>query len=137
MANPFQGDDVDPFSGARDEEGNIKAPAPKKQNFKQAFADARRMGKDTFMWNGKKYTTELAKPKPKAKATDIGPGSKAGMGRIEDTMSETERRRGPAMEAMNKLASQEGRFGSFKKGGMVKKKIDGCATKGKTRGRMV
>jgi hypothetical protein len=27
MANPFQGDDVDPFSGVRDEEGNIEREA--------------------------------------------------------------------------------------------------------------
>jgi hypothetical protein len=29
--NPYQGDDVDPFSGARDEEGGIKREAPKKR----------------------------------------------------------------------------------------------------------
>lgn len=35
--------------------------------FKQAFADARKAGKSVFTFNGKKYTTELAKPKAKAK----------------------------------------------------------------------
>jgi hypothetical protein len=29
--NPFQGDDEDPFSGARDEEGAIKREEPKKK----------------------------------------------------------------------------------------------------------
>jgi len=33
---------------------------PKPQNFKQAFASARRQGKKTFIFNGKKYTTKLA-----------------------------------------------------------------------------
>jgi hypothetical protein len=76
--NPFQGDDVDPFSGVRDESGaikretgNVSKPAPAaKQNFGQAFAAARRAGKDDFTWNGKRYTTEMAKPaaKPAAKS---------------------------------------------------------------------
>jgi hypothetical protein len=76
--NPFQGTDVDPFSGARDESGaikretgNVSTPAPAaKQNFSQAFAAARRAGKDDFTWNGKRYTTEMAKPaaKPAAKS---------------------------------------------------------------------
>jgi hypothetical protein len=58
--NPFQGDDKDPFSAARGEDGGIKkqAPAPKKQTFGQAFAAARRAGKKTFTHNGKSFTTE-------------------------------------------------------------------------------
>jgi hypothetical protein len=35
--------------------------------FKQAFREARNNGDDTFTWNGKKYTTELAKPAAKPK----------------------------------------------------------------------
>jgi hypothetical protein len=80
--NPFQGDDVDPFSGVRDEEGGIRkeepsgnVATPKKETFKEAFASARKSGKDQFTWNGKKYSTELAKPAAK-KPTDtrrIGP----------------------------------------------------------------
>ena len=38
---------------------------PKKQSFKEAFAAARKAGGKTFEWNGKKYTTELAKPATK------------------------------------------------------------------------
>lgn len=44
-----------------------------KSSFGRAFAAARRAGKKTFSWNGKKYTTELAKTpkttsvKPKAR----------------------------------------------------------------------
>jgi len=33
--------------------------------FKEAFAHFRKKGAKTFEWNGKKYTTELAKPKGK------------------------------------------------------------------------
>ena len=33
--------------------------------FKEAFAHFRKKGAKTFMWNGKKYTTELAKSKGK------------------------------------------------------------------------
>ena len=33
--------------------------------FKEAFAHFRKKGDKTFTWNGKKYTTELAKPKGK------------------------------------------------------------------------
>ena len=36
--------------------------------FKQAFAEARRSGDKTFTWKGKKYTTELAQPKPAKEA---------------------------------------------------------------------
>ena len=67
MANPFQGDDVDPFSGARDEEGNIArepaaaAAAPeKKMTFGEAFKAARGRGDKTFEYMGKKFTTEMA-----------------------------------------------------------------------------
>jgi hypothetical protein len=50
-------------------------------NFKQAFAAARKAGKGTFSWNGKKYTTELKKEsktvKPKARPKDSLPKPKA------------------------------------------------------------
>jgi hypothetical protein len=72
--NPYQGGDYDFFEAARDETGAIRretgnVSTPAKQNFSQAFAAARRAGKDDFTWNGKRYTTELAKPaaKPAAK----------------------------------------------------------------------
>lgn len=37
-------------------------------SFGRAFAAARKAGKKTFSWNGKKYTTKLASDKPKVKA---------------------------------------------------------------------
>jgi hypothetical protein len=48
-----------------------EAEAPKKQSFKEAFAAARKGGGKTFEWNGKKFTTDLAAPKPKAKAPSL------------------------------------------------------------------
>lgn len=40
-------------------------PAEKKTTFKEAFAAARKDDKKTFMWEGKRYTTEMASsPKP-------------------------------------------------------------------------
>jgi hypothetical protein len=36
------------------------SPIPKKQSFKEAFAEARKGGDKTFEWEGKKYTTKLA-----------------------------------------------------------------------------
>jgi hypothetical protein len=47
----------------------IAAAAPAKTpSFKEAFAAARSGGDKTFEWGGKKFTTELAKPKAAAKA---------------------------------------------------------------------
>ena len=76
MANPYQGDDEDPFSGARNKAGETDPAkqepkqAPKKQSFGQAFAAARKSGEKTFTFNGKKYNTKLkeeaSKPAPKA-----------------------------------------------------------------------
>ena len=48
-------------------------PAAKKETFREAFARNRAAGKDTFTWNGKKYTTEMAKPTPRAPAAKAAP----------------------------------------------------------------
>ena len=134
--NPFQSDDQDDFSGIRDEEGNIKRDASKedepKKTFSQAFAQARKDGDKTFMFNGKKYTTELKSEKKAPSKPAIEPKSDA-----------------PKSERVRKL----GVFGDkgknprpanpskFKKGGSVKssasKRADGIAMKGKTKGRIV
>jgi hypothetical protein len=88
------------------------------KSFSQAFRDARAEGKDTFTWNGKKYTTEMAGAKKPA---------------AEEASFES-----PAPEVTD---TEEGRTTTFKRGGMVRssasKRADGCAQRGKTRGRMV
>jgi hypothetical protein len=38
-------------------------PEPKAPTFKEAFASARKGGEKVFEWQGKKFTTEMAKPK--------------------------------------------------------------------------
>jgi hypothetical protein len=83
--------------------------------FKEAFAAARKEGDKTFEWRGKKYTTEMAPSKPKAPAKRRPLPGKATEGKMSDVVG-------------------------AKKGGMVSsasKRGDGCAIKGKTRGRMV
>ncbi len=66
------------YGSAKDKAKNSKAnrikvdppktkvdPPKTKTTFKQAFARARKHGAVSFTWNGKKYTTELAKTKKK------------------------------------------------------------------------
>lgn len=158
MANPFQGDDEDPFEAARDKEtGKVKqvglAPSAKLSNFGAAFAAARKAGQKTFEFKGKKYTTEMAKPKAKPKAdtsraNEVPPGPKQKM--------EGKTASGVAREARGIKSGRAGAMGrdpsrygkpvaldelGFKKGGSVKssasKRADGIAMKGKTRGKMV
>jgi hypothetical protein len=71
-------EDVRSFAGTPENDSNAgmaeaSEPAPaKKMSFKEAFAAARGAGDKSFEWNGKKFTTEMAKPKaaaaPAAKA---------------------------------------------------------------------
>lgn len=138
--NPFQGDDVDPFSGVRDEEtGEIKreassaseskAETPKKQSFGQAFAAARKAGDSSFMFNGKKYTTKTKDEEQgkRARSAASNPKDNPYYGRT----------------VAQRAASMKAKGGSIKMatGGSVKssasKRADGCAVKGKTRGKMV
>jgi len=187
MANPFQGDDVDPFSGARDEEGNIArepaaaAAAPeKKMTFGEAFKAARGRGDKTFEYMGKKFTTEMAGGKKSAgttsaktdsdkpKSTTYADAAKSSRS-LGDLMNESTQSREDLKEAVRsgkektlgtKLQEFGGRFKralmtgrpqgeGMKKGGKVKKyasggsvssaskRADGCAQRGKTKGRMV
>ena len=102
---------------------NVFPEPTKKMSFKEAFASARKSGDKTFEWEGKKYTTELASEKPKAKNKETFSASKA-IGAS------------PAKKAPDFMRKTMG----FKSGGSVSsasKRADGCAVKGKTRGKMV
>jgi hypothetical protein len=57
-------------AGAEEETSVRSKPTapPKKQSFGEAFKSARTGGEKTFTFNGKSYTTELAKPKAKEPA---------------------------------------------------------------------
>ncbi len=86
--------------------------------FGNAFAMARKSGDKTFEWRGKKYTTEMASEKKKAPAKvapSRGLPGKSAEGSVSDVVG-------------------------AKKGGMISsasKRADGCAMRGKTRGKMV
>ncbi len=54
------------------------------ENFKAAFAAARKAGKKVFDWNGKSYNTKLAPdamPSPKARPTPMGPKARPSSGK--------------------------------------------------------
>lgn len=92
---------------------------PKKQSFSSAYASARKAGKDTFTWNGKSYSTDRAEDK---KADEPMPTGNIG----------------------SRVMFEEGETApAFKRGGGVKKyakggsvRGDGCAQRGKTKGKM-
>jgi hypothetical protein len=52
--------------------------SPKPQDFKSAFAGARSAGDKTFEFNGKKYTTDLAKPTAPVSTKSVASGERLG-----------------------------------------------------------
>jgi len=159
--NPYQGDDVDPFSGARDEEGGIKREAPKKrvvtkEEMKKAgfdnlrdFLNAERGLKRRGEKGPDKATVDRIARKQSEE--DKGP-SEADIKRMEkkfdtkkdrpgsEVIAEKQEKAQPKMQGAYREA-----FGNikkalgFKSGGSVSasKRADGCAKRGKTKGRMV
>ena len=143
MANPFQGDDEDPFSGARDEEGSIKR-APKK----------RIVTKEEMKKAGFDNLRDFLNAERGLKRKDAGP-SEATIARIDRKAKEE--LKGPSEADIDRMVKKFDRpsfadlkgktmkekmaamRGGMKKGGMVSasKRADGCAVKGKTRGKMV
>lgn len=122
--------------------------------FGKAFRAARSAGDKTFTFNGKKYTTELAKPKTSTKP-ELGPemGEKMTPAESKDAASRFGYPKGS--ERLNSIENTETSDMTFKRGGSVKaskmgsvrtskpsmgsasSRGDGIASKGKTRGRMV
>ena len=117
----------------RRQEAQASMAKPKSKSFKEAFAEARKAGDKTFMFGGKKYTTELKeeaakKPAPTpARRASASPKDNPYFGRTVSQRSASLKAKGGAI----KMA----------KGGSVKssasKRADGCAVRGKTRGKMV
>ena len=149
--------------------GGAEAPesaTPRKQSFKEAFAEARRGGGKTFEWNGKNYTTEMAgasKPAAKASAPDTGdevarlkaraPAKKPAYETPYDRMNRRNREEAAARSASTPSGQdrilRNVRPGEvnpktllptgMKKGGSVSKasgRADGIAQRGKTRGKI-
>jgi hypothetical protein len=122
----------------RDRRQEAQASMPKKQSFGQAFAAARKAGDKTFMFGGKKFTTELAKPAAK-KDPDAGKGPS---GQDTDRLEAASKAAGIRADRAKymKEKSMDRVRGGMKKGGSVKssasKRADGCAIRGKTKGKM-
>lgn len=126
-------------------------------SFGTAFADARKAGKETFMWNGKSYNTKRADDKPASKPqrakgsegykptkTDMGPNmnqvnksdakpapKKDDRSTMQKLFGASEERRQMGRDLQKKAQASMG----FKKGGKVRG--DGICKKGRTKGRMV
>jgi hypothetical protein len=155
--NPFQGDDVDPFSGARDEDGGIKREEPKKAEKKKDRVVTKEEMKKAGFDNLRDFlNAERGLKRRKDKSAEKGP-DKATLDRIARKQSEEDK--GPSDADLDRLkkkfdtrAGEKGRDPSrygkpvtldelgFKKGGSVSsasKRADGCAIRGKTKGRMV
>jgi hypothetical protein len=148
----------------RKEKEAVMAKPLAKASFKEAFAEARAAGDKTFEWGGKKYTTELASSKPKTEpkaASKAEPKTTSGLTNREKEIKSSgmsgkfvkgaapDERRAPTTSSLSKeerirAAGGGGKFvrgaTPMKAGGKVSsasKRGDGCAVKGKTRGRMV
>jgi hypothetical protein len=157
MAKPYQGDDVDYFSAARDKEGNIdkKKAAPlvkaaaesadsvprfrtKPQNRVVTKEELKKSGLSLRDFLNRERGLKRRVEKDSEGKTASGMPREA-RGVRDDSMSDKDRLRAQLDSA--KESSQAGRYGTMKKGGMVKssasKRADGIAIKGKTRGKMV
>ena len=117
--------------------------------FGKAFREARASGDKTFTFNGKKYTTDLAKPKTATKTStkpELGPemGSPMSAAESKDAASRFGYPKGS--ERLNSEENKDVSDMSMKRGGAVKKmasggmtaskRADGIAQRGKTRGKM-
>lgn len=98
-------------------------PAAKPMSFKEAFKLHRAAGDATFEWNGKKFTTDLAKPKAAPPLRDY----------TNDTPPPPARR-GNRVPGLSTLTSGYGKNAKvYAKGGFV---THGKESKGKTKGTM-
>lgn len=127
----------------------------KMASFGEAFKEARGRGDKTFEYMGKKYTTEMAKPKAAAPKAET-PKPRSFAQRQEDAASKMRSARADQVSGIKKFftptadnprirrerASMQDIDSKMKKGGAVKassasKRADGIAQRGKTRGRIV
>ena len=118
------------------------ATSDTRKRFNTLFRQARNRGDEFFEFEGKRYTTELAKPKAKKEEPTVKlEAEKVATSTDGSYNPDLANRMAIAKQANYDRESQEGRYGSMKKGGMVKssasKRADGCATRGKTRGKIV
>lgn len=118
-----------------------KAEPLKMASFSEAFKEARGRGDKTFEYMGKKYSTDMAKPRASTSKSDT---EKADTPKFK-TFAEKQEAAGEKMRGAYRGAADNIKKGvksmfGMKKGGSVKSassRADGCAQRGKTRGRMV
>lgn len=137
----------------------------KKQSFSEAFKDARTSGDSTFMWNGKKYSTEMAKPAAKvASKVEAAPQRRSVLDVSKNTsdffrrdnsnwnrfakggmMKESKAMVGKEVAFMKKkgapasmIKHEKAEMSAMKKGGMAKyARGGGIESRGKTKGTIV
>ena len=120
---------------------SAKAEPLKMASFGEAFKEARGRGDKTFEYMGKKYTTEIAKPKA-AKTKEEYVETPKSKSFAEKQEAAGEKMRGAYRGAAENIKRGARALIGMKKGGSVKassasKRADGCAQRGKTKGRMV
>lgn len=152
--------EIEAMKGSDEEESKPaprSAAAPSSTSFKDAFASARRAGDKTFEWQGKRYTTELASAKkpsapapapaaPKAKQSIYDTSRDPLIRKVKEAFNaspqaEREARRGQSSgpdpyygkKGEDRMKAMRG----YAKGGTASSRGDGCAIRGKTRGKMV
>lgn len=117
--------------------------------FKEAFRRAKDAGLKSFAFKGKKFTTDMAPPKPKAAAETalLGPTPTKSRGMFSKMINETRESDRKVVDAAirGRLAKEAAEKSGMKGGGKVKcyakggsvssasKRADGCAQRGKTR----
>ena len=130
---------------------NKKSETPKKvidatgsKTFKQSFSEARKGGKKEFTWNGKKYNTKLASDTKPKKETGSMPAPESKVMYEEEAlkigpdMSKDNKEKFDRMAAARNQQRMAQKSMGFKKGGSVKRNMrDGCAVRGKTKGRII
>lgn len=99
-----------------------------KKSFKEAFREARSAGDKTFMWQGKKYTTELAKTPSKTRVSTPPPAESArGMGRVA-TADNTRAGASKAMADTAALEAQQRRGASEARAKAARDEIPGMGS---------
>ena len=115
------------------------------KTFKQSFSEARKGGQKEFTWNGKKYNTKLASDTKPAKVDyqDANPNKSNAPNPFKKNDSDNkpvpksdDDKMKWAQGAMESAQGLLRRPTSMKKGGKVYCK-DGCAVRGKTKGRII
>jgi hypothetical protein len=115
-------------------------------DFGKAFRAARSSGDKTFTFNGKKYTTDMAKPKTAVKA-ELGPemGTAMSASESKDAASNFGYPKGSFRRTSDEntetsdmsMMKRGGKVKKMSSGGSASSRGDGIAQRGKTKGRMV